>query len=140
MARFVFLAALLFLKAFPAEAIDLKLPFRPGENWTVTVQYGGYCGTGCLDPYHTDGANGFYAVDFDKIGALAGSGLPILAAADGIVTFAGGDPKVGFGYYVRLDHGDGYETLYGHLKEAPTLPVSTTVHQGQQVGKLGSTG
>lgn len=138
MVRLVLSLVFVCLSVLPAYAINLKLPFRSGEAWVVTTQYGGYCGTGCQDNYHTDANNGYYAIDFDKPGAPEGSGLPILAVADGTVEFAGGNPSTGFGYYVKLDHGGGYKSLYGHLKELPT--VSGTIHQGQQIGKLGSTG
>ena len=46
----------------------------------------------------------------------APQGTPILAAADGTVTIANGtDPWGGsYGYYIKLDHGEGIETLYAH--------------------------
>ncbi len=68
----------------------------------------------------------------------AGTGTPILAAADGVVEVAGYNAG-GYGYYVKLSHGDGYETLYGHCS---VLLVSTgqTVKQGQVIAKVGSTG
>ena len=64
---------------------------------------------------------------------------PILAAADGSVSFAGGDPAVSYGYYVVLDHGDGLTTLYGHLDQ---ISVSTgqAVKQGDLLGYGGNTG
>ncbi|PIY95452.1 MAG: hypothetical protein COY66_06795, partial [Candidatus Kerfeldbacteria bacterium CG_4_10_14_0_8_um_filter_42_10] len=120
-------------------ALDLKLPWTAGETWQVTVQYGGYYGSG-YDAYHTDANNGYYAIDFDKPGVPQGSGLPILAAESGTISFAGGDSSAGFGYYVKINHGSGYETLYGHLKEWPMVSQGQAVFQGQQVGKLGSTG
>ena len=68
----------------------------------------------------------------------AATGTPILAAADGVVEIAGYNAG-GYGYYVKLSHGDGYETLYGHCS---VLLVSTgqTVKQGQVIAKVGSTG
>lgn len=68
----------------------------------------------------------------------AGTGTPILAAADGVVEVAGYNAG-GYGYYVKLSHGTGYETLYGHCS---VLLVSTgqTVKQGQVIAKVGSTG
>lgn len=68
----------------------------------------------------------------------AATGTPILAAADGVVEMAGYNAG-GYGYYVKLSHGDGYETLYGHCS---VLLVSTgqTVKQGQVIAKVGSTG
>jgi len=37
----------------------------------------------------------------------------VIATADGIVTFAGG--QRGYGNVVKIDHGGGYQTVYGHL-------------------------
>ena len=42
----------------------------------------------------------------------AGSWEPIVAPADGVVTFAG--YKYGYGWTITIKHGYGYETLYGH--------------------------
>lgn len=68
----------------------------------------------------------------------AATGTPILAAADGVVEIAGYNAG-GYGYYVKIAHGNGYETLYGHCS---VLLVSTgqTVKQGQLIAKVGSTG
>ncbi len=134
------LFAVLLLATAGAQAVDLKLPWSSDETWVVTVQYGGYCGSGCQDDYHTNAANAYYALDFDKPGVAEGSGLPILAAAGGTVEFAGGNPLTGFGYYVKINHGNGYKTLYGHLKEWPMVATNDEVDQGEQIGKLGSTG
>ena len=68
----------------------------------------------------------------------AAQGTPILAAAGGTVEIAGYNAG-GYGYYVKLSHGEGYETLYGHCS---VLLVSTgqAVKQGQVIAKVGSTG
>ena len=46
----------------------------------------------------------------------ASNGTPILAAADGTVVTANGVDNWGgsYGYYVKLDHGNGLQTLYAH--------------------------
>lgn len=64
-------------------------------------------------------------------------GAPIYAGASGVVTLAGWN--YGYGNCVIIDHGNGYQTLYGHCSE---LLVSTgdTVIQGQCIAKEGSTG
>lgn len=68
----------------------------------------------------------------------AAAGTLILAAADGVVETADYNAG-GYGYYVKMAHGDGYETLYGHCS---VLLVSTgqTVKRGQVIAKVGSTG
>lgn len=71
-------------------------------------------------------------VDF---GAAYGS--PIFAVADGFVSFAG--RHGGHGNYVRLDHGGGNGTGYGHMSRIAVSP-GTRVHAGQVIGYVGSSG
>lgn len=71
----------------------------------------------------------------------APAGTPILAAADGTVTIANAtDPWGGsYGYYIKLDHGNGLETLYAHCSAICVTP-GQTVRQGEVIGYVGSTG
>ncbi|MFC3032288.1 M23 family metallopeptidase [Pseudoalteromonas fenneropenaei] len=66
-------------------------------------------------------------------------GTPIMAAGAGKVVHAS---KMGsFGNMVKLEHGNGYTTLYAHLKGfAKGIKVGTQVKQGQVIGYLGNTG
>lgn len=63
---------------------------------------------------------------------------PVLAAADGKVTFAGWD-TTGFGNCIRLDHGNGLQTLYGHL-DSFSANQGDTVSAGQQIALSDNTG
>lgn len=67
----------------------------------------------------------------------AASGAAIVAADGGTVTMAG--VNSGYGNCVMIDHGNGYQTLYGHMA---TIAVSngSTVSRGQNIGTVGSTG
>jgi murein DD-endopeptidase MepM/ murein hydrolase activator NlpD len=65
------------------------------------------------------------------------TGMPVYAAADGIVAQAGWDDR--HGNFILLDHGDGYETFCSHLN-AVHAPAGTQVDQGQKIGEVGSTG
>jgi len=67
-------------------------------------------------------------------------GTPVHAAAAGLVSFAGGDPTSGYGYYVILDHGHGVATLYAHLALPPFLRLGAYLPQNGLVGLSGSTG
>ncbi|CAB4137856.1 Peptidase M23 [uncultured Caudovirales phage] len=96
------------------------------------------CGYGVVDKLHPDG---HFAVDW-----AATEGFGIMAAADGKVTEVGGNSRNtmgtsdrSYGLRVRIDHGNGYSTLYAHLSG---FDVSTgqTVKQGQQIGRVGNTG
>jgi murein DD-endopeptidase MepM/ murein hydrolase activator NlpD len=73
-------------------------------------------------------------------------GTPVQAAADGKVTFAGGNSQntMGtnnrtLGMQVWIDHGNGYTTVYGHLS-AYNVYVGTEVKAGQQIGSSGNSG
>ncbi len=67
----------------------------------------------------------------------AGWGAPIYAATDGRVSFAGWHG--GHGNYVRLDHGGGLGTGYGHMSRLAVSP-GMAVRRGQVIGYVGSTG
>lgn len=69
------------------------------------------------------------------IGAAANA--PVQAPAQGRVTSVGFDPKLG--NVVKLDHGFGMETLFGHLAKA-LVKEGQRVKRGDVVGLVGSTG
>ena len=56
------------------------------------------------------------------------------------MTFAGGNPCCSYGYYVDIDHGDGYKTRYGHFQAPPPVRIGQRVEQGQVIGYAGTTG
>ena len=64
-------------------------------------------------------------------------GAPIVAAAAGQVASAGWDG--GYGRAVRLSHGSGLLTLYGHMSRLAVAPGQRVV-AGQVIGYVGSTG
>ena len=70
------------------------------------------------------------------IGAAYGSN--IYAAGGGTVTTVGNDPN-GYGNYVMIDHGNGMQTLYGHMSSV-AVSQGQSVSQGQTIGYVGSTG
>jgi murein DD-endopeptidase MepM/ murein hydrolase activator NlpD len=67
----------------------------------------------------------------------AGWGSPIVAAADGQVAAAGWSG--GYGREVRIAHGGGITSLYGHMSEIVAQPGSF-VRAGQLIGYVGSSG
>lgn len=71
----------------------------------------------------------------------APAGTPILAAADGTVTIANGIDSWGggYGYHIKIDHGDGLETLYAHCSAICVTP-GQRIQQGEVIGFVGSTG
>jgi nucleoid-associated protein YgaU len=64
-------------------------------------------------------------------------GAPIYAADAGAVTYSG--PLGGYGLAVIIDHGNGFQTVYGHLSVYYPR-VGQAIKRGQAIGKMGSTG
>lgn len=68
----------------------------------------------------------------------APQGTPIYATADGNVSTAGNSGN-GYGNHVIINHGYGYETLYGHMVRIKTKN-GQAVKRGEVIGWVGSTG
>lgn len=68
----------------------------------------------------------------------APQGTPIYATGDGKVSLAE-RADVGFGNHVVINHGYGYETLYGHMVKIKVRP-GQTVKRGEVIGWVGTTG
>lgn len=68
----------------------------------------------------------------------APQGTPIYATADGRVKLAGFSDG-GYGNHVVIDHGYGYETVYGHMVRVKAR-TGQSVKRGEVIGYVGSTG
>lgn len=68
----------------------------------------------------------------------APQGTPIYATANGVVRTAGNLGN-GFGNHVVINHGYGYETLYGHMFRIK-VKSGTRVKRGEIIGWVGNTG
>lgn len=68
----------------------------------------------------------------------APQGTPIYATANGTVKLAEMN-ATGFGNHVIIDHGYGYETLYGHMVRIKAQP-GQAVKRGELIGWVGTTG
>src|SRR3546814_2985654 len=98
----------------------------PILNTYITSGYGGRA-----DPF--GGGRAFHkGIDFH-----ARTGDPVLAVADGVVSFSG--RRSGYGTVVDVDHGNGYVTRYAHNSRLG-VQVGDLVRSGQQIAKAGSTG
>ena len=73
------------------------------------------------------------AVDFG--GAM---GNAIYAADNGVIVYAGWNDW-GYGNVTVIDHGNGYQTLYGHQSRI-LVQCGQSVYKGQLIGNMGSTG
>ena len=66
-------------------------------------------------------------------------GTPIRATGNGKIAFAG--RKGGYGNCIVIQHGQGIETLYGHMNGfAKGMKTGARVSQGDVIGYVGSTG
>ncbi|MBQ7089973.1 MAG: peptidoglycan DD-metalloendopeptidase family protein [Clostridia bacterium] len=81
------------------------------------------------------GYSGHRAIDFSyRSGAY---GKPIYATAGGTVISAGW--RGGYGNMIMIQHSNGVVSCYAHMS-AFTVRAGQKVSQGQQIGKIGSTG
>jgi murein DD-endopeptidase MepM/ murein hydrolase activator NlpD len=103
------------------------MPVPPGIKVWQSSNYG----------YRTDpftGRREFHnGIDF-----AGRAGDDVIATADGVVAAVGKDKNLG--YYISIDHGGTFRTVYGHLRGRPPLDRGQTVERGDKVGKIGSTG
>lgn len=67
----------------------------------------------------------------------APGGTEIYAAEDGVVTVA--TLSGSYGNYIKIDHGNGYETLYAHCSALLAVP-GQEVTRGQVIALVGTTG
>lgn len=137
------------IEQYKKEQEDLENQIQAAINWSgaLAIQYKGGVmlwpiavdGTYITSPYgnRLHPIQGVYRYhDGIDIGN-AGYGAPVIAAADGIVTYAG--VMSGYGNCVMINHGDGIVTLYGHGQEIYT-ELGATVKQGDVIMAVGSTG
>ena len=68
----------------------------------------------------------------------AATGTPIYATGDGVVQMSGYD-NGGYGNHVIINHGYGYNSLYGHMKKIKAR-IGEKVQRGEVIGWVGSTG
>ena len=69
----------------------------------------------------------------------APAGLPVLAAADGVVTAFG--VNGGYGRFVEVEHAEGLKTLYAHLGAIDkAMATGLAVKAGATLGAIGSSG
>jgi len=72
---------------------------------------------------------------------IASRDAPNIVAAQGGTVITAGWSGGGYGNFVVIDHGNGYQTLYAHmLNNSIVVKPGNKVSQGQKLGVLGSTG
>lgn len=98
----------------------------PVEGVTITSRFG----------FREDPFSGSWRMH-EGIDFGANVGTPVMAPADGVVIETGFDS--GYGLTVRLDHGDGVQTLYAHLSRTSVVE-GEEVRRGDRIGAVGNTG
>lgn len=105
----------------------------PKEGWIRPCTY-----TKLTSPFGERDAPTAGASTYHQGVDLAGpEGTPIYAARSGTVTIARYSNSAG--YYVTINHGDGFSSVYMHMTTY-TVRVGQKVSQGQLIGYMGSTG
>ncbi|MGO0999996.1 peptidoglycan DD-metalloendopeptidase family protein [Lysobacter sp. CA196] len=117
------LESLLFNRQIDMNAVPSRAPIA---NSYITSGFGGRA-----DPFN-GGAAFHKGIDFE-----ADVGDPVLAVADGVVSYSG--VRSGYGNVIEIDHGNGYVTRYAHNSNL-LLKVGELVRAGQEIAKAGSSG
>jgi murein DD-endopeptidase MepM/ murein hydrolase activator NlpD len=103
----------------------------PSDKPVKTAEFTSGYGTR-TDPFR-GGAARHQGIDL-----AAAIGTPIYATADGTISEAGYNSG-GYGNLIKVDHGRGIETRYGHLSAILVSP-GQRITRGQVIGRMGSTG
>ena len=117
------LEMLLFNRELDRNAVPSRSPVVSGY---ITSGFGRRA-----DPFGR-GAAWHKGIDFD-----ARTGDPVMAVADGVVSFSG--VRSGYGKVVEIDHGNGFVTRYAH-NSRNVVQVGDLVRVGREIAKAGSTG
>ena len=103
------------------------------ESWIVPINY--IMMTSAFG-YRTDPVYGGSAFHYG-VDLAAPTGTPIYASRSGTVSTASYDGSCG--YYVQINHGDGYRSIYMHMTHY-VVSAGQYVSRGQVIGYCGSTG
>jgi murein DD-endopeptidase MepM/ murein hydrolase activator NlpD len=117
------LEAQLFEQAVKKKMIPTMMPVKASYNPSGFGRR--------VDPF-----NGQWAMH-EGIDFIADFGSPIVAAASGVVVFAGFHPQ--YGYMIDIDHGNDLVTRYAHTSKL-LVREGDIVQRGRKIGEVGSTG
>lgn len=100
---------------------SFQVPFPCGESWTAATW---------------KGHNPAKSVDFQHSPA---EGWKVFASAKGTVSKVRDLGNTSYGKYIEIDHGNGWKTLYAHLKSFE-VSEGDTVDAKTFIGRVGNTG
>jgi hypothetical protein len=115
-------AGLLAVPAAASAAPDQELPFSCAEQWTGTTRAN-----------HRPSS---LSVDFNR---ESDSGRAVVASARGVVSRVEDEGNRSYGKWIKIDHAEGYSTIYAHLATQWVVP-GQFVDQGAPIGRVGATG
>lgn len=95
-------------------------------------------GTGQFS-WPTNGTITQYPVWYHMALDIANSSAPGISAADTGTVVVRQCDRWSYGCHIIIDHGNGYQTLYGHM-QAFYVNLGDKVTKGQSIGQMGSTG
>lgn len=120
----------------PDGVIEEEQP-RVGPRYIAQIQAGVKGTSNFIWP--TSGGITQYPVWYHMAVDIANAAAPAIIASDtGTVIFSG-CVRYGYGCHIVIDHGNGYQTLYGHMSSL-SVSAGDSVTQGQVIGVMGSTG
>ena len=103
------------------------------EGWMVPIDY-----VQNTSPFgERDAPTAGASSNHQGVDLAAPANTPIYASRSGTVTIATYSSSAG--YYVQIDHGDGYKSIYMHMSYY-VVSAGQQVSQGQLIGYCGSTG
>lgn len=110
----------------PSSGESFLFPLPAGVGVVLTSPYG----------YRTHPITGNYTMH-NGVDLAIGGGTPIYATKSGYVTTA--TYNYAYGYYVTINHMDGFSSLYGHMTNY-IVSDGDYVERGQTIGYVGTTG
>ena len=104
-----------------------------GITWKVPINYTAFTSPYGWRTHPVYGGKRFHS----GVDLAAPKGRPIYATRSGTVSTASYNSSAG--YYVQINHGDGYRSIYMHMTHY-IVKSGQSVKQGQVIGYCGSTG
>ncbi len=101
--------------------------------WTMPIRYTRFSSAYGMREHPLEGVPKFH----HGVDLAAPEGTPIYASRSGVVTVATRSSTAG--YYVTINHGDGFSTVYMHMTHY-TVREGQRVTAGQKIGECGNTG
>jgi len=117
-----------------------KKPYRPRvvHVYSGPIPEGAVKGTGSFGWPTSGTVTQGFKPRHKAIDIGAPTGTAVVAADSGYVVKVGWS-EYGYGKYVVIDHGNGFQTLYAHLSTI-LVEVGQSVSKGERIGSVGSTG